>query len=125
MNNYQQKTPDPQGRSAVSKMGHNIGHLAPPSGSIGQALSARRHRFPTGRAQVMPPSPAPSMKKKNSHQQLPRRSLVNTQRRDEESRAEFFSSHVGRFINAHDLVANNNPSSQEGKEATRHSSRQQ
>ncbi|HEY3573432.1 MAG TPA: hypothetical protein VGK98_06360 [Arthrobacter sp.] len=46
---------------------------------------------------------------------------MNTQRCNKETRAEFFSSHVGRTIIAHELVTNNNPSLQEGKEATGHS----
>ena len=69
----------------------------------------------------MPPSPAPTMDKQISHQQPLRRNLVNTQRRDKETRTKFFPGHVGRAINAHELVTNNNPSIQEGKEAPGHS----
>ncbi|MGN7253376.1 MULTISPECIES: hypothetical protein [unclassified Arthrobacter] len=49
---------------------------------------------------------------------------MNTQRRDRETRTKFFPDHVGRAINAHELVTNNNPSIQEGKEAPGHSSHQ-
>jgi hypothetical protein len=61
------------------------------------------------------------MDKHISHQQPLRRNPVNTQRCNKETRTEYFSSHVGRTINAHELVTNNNPSLQEGKEATGHS----
>jgi hypothetical protein len=66
----------------------------------------------------MPPSPAPTRKKQISHHQPLRRNQVNTQRRDKETRSKFFSSHVRRTKNAHELVTNNNPSIQERKEAT-------
>lgn len=69
----------------------------------------------------MLPSPALTMKKQNSHQQPLRRNLVNTQRCDRETYTKFFPGHVGRAMNAHELVTNNNPSLQEGKEATGHS----
>ena len=50
---------------------------------------------------------------------------MNTQRSDKETRTEFFTGHVGRAMNAHEQVTNNNPSIQEGKEATGHSTGQQ
>jgi hypothetical protein len=51
---------------------------------------------------------------------------VNTQRCcHRETRTEFFPSHVGRAMNAHELVTNDNPSIQEGKEATGHSTGRQ
>ncbi|MET3934444.1 hypothetical protein ABIE00_002490 [Arthrobacter sp. OAP107] len=51
-----------------------------------------------------------------------RRNLVNTPRCTKETRTKFFTGHVGRAINAHEVVTNNNPSIQKGKEAARHSS---
>ena len=47
---------------------------------------------------------------------------MNIQRGDKEARTEYFTGHVGRTINAHDLVTNNNPAIQESKEATGHGS---
>ena len=60
--------------------------------------------------------------KKNSHQQPLRRTQVNTQRCDKEARTEYFTGLVGRTINVHELVTNNNLAIQESKEATGHSS---
>jgi hypothetical protein len=60
------------------------------------------------------------MKKNNSHPKPSRRNLVNTQRCDRETRIKFFPGHVGQAMNAHELVTNNNPSIQEGKEASGH-----
>ncbi|WP_395403193.1 hypothetical protein ACHMXB_04745 [Arthrobacter sp. UC242_113] len=45
---------------------------------------------------------------------------MNTQRCDEETHTKFFPYHVGRAMDAHELVANNNPPIQEGKEAPGH-----
>jgi hypothetical protein len=88
---------------------------------VGQYQSARaRPAQATGWAQVMPPSPAPTMKK-NSHQQLLRRNLVNTQQCDKENSHGNFTGHVAGAVNAHELVRNNNPSLQGWKEATGHS----
>ena len=50
---------------------------------------------------------------------------MNTQRGTKETRTKYFTGHVGRTMKVHELVTNNNPSIQEGKEATGHSSRQQ
>ena len=50
---------------------------------------------------------------------------MNTQRRTQETRTEYFTGHVGPGMNAHELVTNNNPSIQEGKEATGHTTGQQ
>ncbi|WP_354260933.1 hypothetical protein [Arthrobacter sp. OAP107] len=46
---------------------------------------------------------------------------MNTQRRTKETHTEYLTGHVGRAMNAHELVTNNNPSIQEGKEAPGHS----
>ena len=124
MNNYNRKTLDPRYKGGEHHGYNPRGNVAPPSGSVGQAVRAWRHRLLAGRAQVMLPSPAPTMKK-NSHQQPIRRNLVNTQRSDKETRTEFFTGHVGRATNAHEEVTNNNPSIQEGKEAPGHSTGQQ
>ena len=50
---------------------------------------------------------------------------VNTQRCHRETRTEIFSGHVGRAMNAHELVTNDNPSIQEWKEATGHTTGRQ
>ena len=76
-------------------------------------------------AHVMPPSPAPAMKEQNSHQQPLWRNLVNTQRCAREARTKFFPGHVGRAMNAHELVSNDKPSIQLGKEAAGHTTGQQ
>jgi hypothetical protein len=60
------------------------------------------------------------MDKQINHLQPPRRNLVNTERCSKEPRTEFVARHVGRARNVHELVTNNNPSIQEGKEATGH-----
>jgi hypothetical protein len=70
----------------------------------------------------MQPFPAPTMNKKNSGPKPRRRNPVHAQRSNKESRNDFFSSHVGRAMNAHEEVWNGKPSIQEGKEATGHSS---
>jgi hypothetical protein len=61
------------------------------------------------------------MKKQQSQHEPRRSNQVNNQRPRRESQPEFFSRHVGRALNAHELVTNNNPSIQETKEATGHS----
>jgi hypothetical protein len=61
------------------------------------------------------------MKKQNSHPKQSRRSQVNNQRLSKETRTKFSSRHVGRTLNVHELVTNNNPSIQAGKEAPGHS----
>jgi hypothetical protein len=58
-------------------------------------------------------------------EQPPTAAKVNAQRSNNKTRTEFFLSHVGRATNAHELVTNNNPSLQESKEATGHSTGQQ
>jgi hypothetical protein len=50
---------------------------------------------------------------------------VNTQPRTKETRTEFLTGHVGPGMNPHEQVPNNNPSLQEGKEATGHTTGQQ
>jgi hypothetical protein len=65
------------------------------------------------------------MKKKNSHQQPIRRNPVKTQQCNKETRTKSFPGHVGRPMNAHELVTNNNPSLQGWKEATGHSTSHQ
>ena len=117
MNSYQGK-PSIHGRRAVSIMVYNAGQSCL---AVGQYQSARpRPAQATDWAQVMPPSPAPTMKK-NSHQQLLRRNLVNTQQCDKENSHGNFTGHVAGAVNAHELVRNNNPSLQGWKEATGHS----
>ena len=98
---------------------------ASPSGTIGQVVGVRRHKFPTGYAQVTSPSAGTTMDKQISHLQPLRRTPVNTQRRTKETRTEYLPGHVGRAMNAHELVTNNNPSIQEGKETPGHSTRHQ
>jgi hypothetical protein len=62
------------------------------------------------------------MKKQNSHHERSRRNQSeHPKMRHRETRTEFFPGHVGRAMNAHELVTNDNPSIQEGKEATGHS----
>lgn len=50
---------------------------------------------------------------------------MNNQRCAKEARTKFLPGHVGRTMNAHELVSNNNPSIQEGKEAPGHTTGQQ
>jgi hypothetical protein len=50
---------------------------------------------------------------------------VNIQQCNKEAHTKFFSSHVGRAMNALELVTNNNQSIQEWKEATRHTTGRQ
>ncbi|WP_306922931.1 hypothetical protein [Arthrobacter globiformis] len=45
---------------------------------------------------------------------------MNTQRPRKETGTEFFSGHVAQAKEAHELVTNNNPSIQKGKEAPGH-----
>jgi hypothetical protein len=54
-----------------------------------------------------------------------RRSPVSTERRNKEPRTEFVSRHDGSALNVHELVRNDNPSIQEGKEAPGHSTAHQ
>lgn len=54
--------PSSHGRRTVSIMGYNAWQYCR-QGAIGRPVVVRRRRFPTGWAQVMPPSPRPTMKK--------------------------------------------------------------
>jgi hypothetical protein len=58
----------------------------------------------TTSAQVMPPSPRPTMNKHNSNHEPRRRSLVNTQRTRKETRPEISSGHVAPTSHAHEQV---------------------
>ena len=123
MNNYQQKTPDPRKKGGEH---HGLQRRARLSRrrAVTDSTSAPgdTDSLPVERKSCRPPPPARTMKKKNNHQQLLRRNLMNTQRSQKETRTKFFSGHDGSAINVHELVANNNPSLQEWKEAARHSS---
>jgi hypothetical protein len=46
---------------------------------------------------------------------------VNTKEATTKRTSNFFSGHVARAMNAHELVTINNPSIRKGKEATSHS----
>jgi hypothetical protein len=54
-----------------------------------------QHRLPTGWAQVVSPSPGPTMKKQQSHQQ-PRRSPMNNQQSRNETHTRFVAGHVAQ-----------------------------
>ena len=113
------------GRRAVSIMGYNVGQRFVAVGQYRTACGRRRHRLPTGwgaRHAALPRTrhegaeqPPTAAEEEPGEQQRPRR----------EPRTGYCPGHVGRSMNAHELVSNNNPSTQEGKEATGHSSGQQ
>jgi hypothetical protein len=86
---------------------NNVGQGCLAIGSVEQLMESRATPIPTGWAQVMPPSPAPAVKKQNSHRRLSKRNLVNTQRLERCSH-QIFSSRGARAMNAHEVVRNNN-----------------
>jgi hypothetical protein len=125
MNSYERKNPWIQGRRGVSIMGYSVRQHSLADGSNRTARGRPGEPIPKQHGTNHVALPRTHHEEADQPKPAAKENPVDSQRPRKESQPEFFSGHVGRAMNARELVASNEPSLQAQKEAPGHTTSHQ